>query len=69
MTLPASTDLEGALAAYYAAGNPRGSNRSGVSEIQTDEGIYEQVDGNRIDISTPARAAKTIFTSWDELSD
>ncbi len=67
MQLPAGTTLAQALEAYYEAGNPKGSHRSGVFEVQTDEGIYEQVDGNRIDLSTKRSAAKTIVRTWEQL--
>ena len=67
MWLPEGTSLEAALNAYYSAGWPKGSHRSGVSEVQTDAGIYEQKDGNRIDLSTPRKAAKVFFKTWAEL--
>lgn len=65
--LPAGTPLADALAAAHAAGLPKGTHRSGCFEVQCDEGIWAQQDGNRIDLSTPRRAAKTTFKTWEQL--
>lgn len=67
LDLPAGTTLADALVAARENGMPRGSHRTGCFEVQTDAGIYSQVDGNRIDLSTPKRAAKTSFKTWKQL--
>ncbi len=59
--------LEDILAAAHGAGLGRGTHQTGIVEVQTDRGIYARADGNRIDLSTPARAARVQFRSWDEL--
>jgi hypothetical protein len=62
-------DLATALAHARSNGLPRGSFRAGCVEIQTDLGIYNQAEGNRIDLSTPARAAKVIYKTWEQLDE
>jgi len=64
LNLPADTSLADALAAAYAAGMPRGSHRAGCFEVQCPTGIYQHVEGNRLD---GAPATKVQFKTWDEL--
>lgn len=65
--LPNDTELDEAIRLARAAGAPKGSHRTGIFEVQNDLGIWEHVDGNRIDLSTPRKTAKVIFRTWDEL--
>jgi len=44
-----------------------GSARSGVFQVQCDRGIWNHVSDSRIDLSTPAKAAKVVFASWEDL--
>lgn len=46
---------------------PRGSQRSGCYQIQNDLGVWEQVNGKRMDFSTPAKATKVTFKTWKQL--
>ena len=46
---------------------PKGSARSGVSEVQTHEGIYKHINDRKIDLSTERKAAKVRFASWAAL--
>jgi hypothetical protein len=46
---------------------PKGSHRTGVFEMQNDLGIYSRDDLMRIDFSTPRRAAKVNFKTWEEM--
>lgn len=68
LDLPADTPLAEALQRAHAAGMPKGTHRSGCFEVQTDAGIYQQTDGNRIDLTTPRRAAKTTYRTWEEMA-
>jgi hypothetical protein len=45
----------------------KGSARSGVSEVHTPDGIYITTDDKRIDLSTPRKAAKVLFASWEAM--
>lgn len=45
----------------------RGSARSGIFQVQTDDGIWTHINERRIDFSTPRRAANVTFQSWEEL--
>lgn len=45
----------------------KGSHRTGCFEIQNDLGIWSHVDGNRMDFSTPRKAAKVTFKTWEQL--
>lgn len=67
LDLPAGTKLQQALEAAWAAGMPRGSHRGGCFEVQCGEGLWQHVEGNRIDLSTPARAQKVRFRTWEQL--
>ena len=67
LELPRHTALADALTAALDAGMPKGSHRTGCFEVQTGQGIWQQTDGNRIDLTTPRKAAKVEFTSWEEL--
>ena len=57
----------------HRTGIKYGSARSGVYEVQCDAGIYthqnELTGGSpaRIEVSTPRKAAKVVFKSWDQL--
>lgn len=65
--LPADTDIADAVETAIYFGMPIGSNRSGCYQVQSDAGIWEQVDGNRMDFSTPRKAAKVEFKSWEQM--
>lgn len=67
LDLPADLSLGDALEAARAAGMPKGSHRTGCFEVQNDLGIYSQIDYNRIDLSAPAKAAKVVFKTWEQL--
>jgi hypothetical protein len=67
MLLPNNTDIKDALAMARANGMPKGSQRSGCFEVQNDNGIWQREGAGRMDFSTPRKAAKVRFTSWDEL--
>jgi len=68
LTLDIDTDdLAEAIKVALESGMSKGSARSGCFEVQTDEGIWSQVDGNRIDLSTPRRREKVVFKTWDQL--
>ena len=58
--------LQAMLDATFAAGIPRSSARGGIFEIHTDLGIWQHVDSRRMDPTTPAKAAKCVFTSWED---
>jgi hypothetical protein len=68
VTVPATATLVDILAAAYAAGLPKGSQRSGVFEVQTDLGIYTHHNPvfrergyGRLDPD------KAIFQTWEQL--
>lgn len=65
--LPADTTLADALKYAHANGMPRGSARGGCFEVQNDLGIHWHRDYQRIDLSTPKRAANVIFKTWEQL--
>ena len=65
--VPNGTTVEAGLALARAAGMPHGSHRAGCFEVQTDRGIHSQIDGNRMDFSTPTKRAKVVFKSWKKL--
>jgi hypothetical protein len=67
LSFPTGTTLAAALEFARANGMPQGTHRSGCFEVQTPEGIYSHVNDCKIDLSTPAKAAKVIFTTWAEL--
>jgi hypothetical protein len=56
-----------ALEFAWASGMPKGSHRSGCFQVQSAFGIWRQVEGNRFDCSTPRKAAKIQFKTWDQL--
>lgn len=69
MDLPLSTPLADAIAAAIdALLIPQGSARSGCFEVQNDAGIFSHENARRIDLSTPRKAAKVSFKTWDELN-
>ena len=45
---------------------PIGTNRSGCYEIQGPEGVWRHKKENKIDFSTPRRAANVIHFAWDD---
>lgn len=65
--LPDGTTIAEAMTHAYANGLPRGSARLGCIEIQNDRGVYSREDGKRIDVSTPRRADKVIFKTWEQI--
>ena len=46
---------------------PKGTHRSGIFQIQNDLGIWSQQDDRRIDFTTPRKAAKVSFQTWEEM--
>jgi hypothetical protein len=65
LELAAGTTFRDALEAAHAAGVPRGSNRSGIFEVQNDnDGIWTHRRGYRNLTKSPAK--NVVFTSWDE---
>ncbi len=68
LNIPADYTLREALEYARATRNlGSGTHRSGCFEVQNDLGIFRQVDGNKIDLSTPAKAAKVTFKTWEQL--
>lgn len=68
LTLPLNTPLADALATALDLGAiPTGSNRTGCFEVQNDAGIFSHAAGKRIDLSTPRKAAKVSFQTWEEV--
>jgi len=60
-------DLNSILDYIYQNGlASKGSSRSGIFEVQTDAGFWKQVDEKKIDLSTPRRASKTVFVTWEQ---
>ena len=60
-------DLKVAIAAHRKVSV--GNHLFGVFEVQNEEGVYQQIDGKRIELDTPRKAAQTVFTSWKEMED
>ena len=46
---------------------PKGSHRSGCFQVQCDRGIWTSAADSRMDLSTPRKAAKVWFASWDAM--
>jgi hypothetical protein len=65
--VPASATLDQIISTARKLGVGRGTHQTGIFEVQTDQGIYSRADGCRLDVSTPGRAAKVIFKSWEQL--
>jgi len=63
----ASASLPEILAAALKRGASKGTHQTGIFEVQTDRGIYDRADGMRLDVSTPLKAAKVRFKTWDQL--
>lgn len=66
--VPDDATVDEILAVAHAAGMPKGSSRSGVFQIQTDNGIFQHADARRRErgygrITT----ATSIFQTWAEL--
>lgn len=57
--------LQEMLEAVIEAGISRSSSRGGVFELHCDAGIWSHVNERRMDTSTPAKAAKCTFSSWE----
>lgn len=69
-SFPAGTSLAFALKWMRDEGKlGQGSQRAGCFEVQTPEGIWSHVTESKIDLSTPAKAKKVIFKTWDQLDD
>lgn len=58
--------LDELLLAGYNLGFPSGSMRSGVFELQTDEGIWARPDGKKL-TRTTRTGQKAVFKTWEEL--
>lgn len=70
MQLPRNMDLATALETAQAEGViSRGSHRSGCFQVQTDDGIFSQVNDRRIDLSTARKAELVEMKTWEELDD
>ena len=70
LRLPRNTDLATAISlAIRARVISHGSHRSGVFQVQTDDGIFSQVNDRRIDLSTPRRAALVTMKTWEQLEE
>jgi len=65
--LPADTDIEEAIQIARENGAPLGSRRSGIFEVQGPRGIWSHVNERRMDFDTPAKRAKVVFKSWEDL--
>jgi len=69
--LPATWTVEEAYAHAVATRVcPKGSHRSGCFEIQVfggvADGVYSHNNLKRIDFSTPRKAAKVTYQTWDQ---
>ena len=72
MDLPATWTVEEAYAHAIATRVcPKGTHQSGCFEIQVfggvADGLYNHIDRNRIDFSTPRKAAKVTYKTWDQV--
>ena len=45
----------------------RGTHQSGCFEVSNDIGMWWHKDGNRMDFSTPRKAAKVIYKTWEQM--
>lgn len=63
----AGAGLAEILEAAWRAGASKGSSRSGIFEVQTEAGIWAQLDGGKIDLTTGPGRARAVFRTWDEL--
>ena len=45
----------------------RGSNRAGIYEIHTDEGMIKHLRGAKLDNRTPRKRANILFRTWDAM--
>lgn len=59
-------DLQTIIEAAWAAGVSKGSQRSGIFEVQTDDGIYSHINEKKID---PSKPNKVEFLTWDEIEN
>lgn len=65
-TAAAGLSLQEVLEAAHAAKViGAGSARSGAFEIQTDRGIWMTTNSRRFDLSTPAKAARVFWATWE----
>jgi hypothetical protein len=48
---------------------PVGSNQSGCYQIQGPTGFWEHKKANKIDFSTPRKAANVLYTTWEQWDD
>ena len=62
------TDPIRAIEIARKVGVPRGSNQSGVSEIQNHLGVWKHINDRRIDEKT-VKGVKVTFKTWDELEE
>lgn len=60
-------NIDDILEAAYRAGAPKGSSRSGIFEVQTDDGIWMRDDGAKFNLATNTGRAAVRFRTWDEL--
>lgn len=67
LCFPEGTDIATIVRAALAAGAPIGSSRSGIFEVQTDDGIYAREDGGKLNVDTERKVAKIKFQTWDSL--
>lgn len=61
LRLPANLTLAQAIIAAHRAGVPQGSNRSGVFEVQNDNGIFSRKDGRNFGRINPSTATFSKF--------
>lgn len=59
--------LQVILNAAYAQGVNKGSRRSGIFEVQTDDGIWSHINNRRIEIDTERKRKNVEFKSWKQL--
>jgi len=59
--------LEQIIATAHSLGVAKGSRRSGIFEVQTDEGIWRHTNERRIDTSTERTRRNVEWATWDEL--
>ena len=52
----------------YEQGVNRGSARSGICEIHTDQGIWTHVNARRIEVDTERKRKNVVFKSWEQMA-
>lgn len=60
-------DIDKLLAAAWKAGAGKGNSHSGVYEIQTDHGVWDSIDGRKINVDTDTGRTRIRFRTWAEL--